>query len=87
MPSRVRSRSLDLNIGLELIIVTQSTKTQGTPKPKIECCVGKIYKTHSPRCTENTFPEIFHIKLSFLHLISNGLNGININSLTYTVLL
>ena len=28
MPSRARSRSLDLNIGLELIIVKQSTKIQ-----------------------------------------------------------
>ena len=54
-------------IGLELNIVTWSTtilKDIGTP-PMIECNLGKIWKTHSPRCTKNTFPEFFRIKLSF----------------------
>ena len=31
---------------------------------------------------KNTFPEVFRIKFSFLHLISNGLNGFNSNSFT-----
>ena len=53
----------------------------------IECSVGEIWKTHSPRCPKNTntFPEVFHINLSFLHLKSNGLNGVNTNSLTWIV--
>ena len=27
--------------------------------------------------SKTTFPEVFRIKISFLHLISNGLNGVN----------
>ena len=46
----------------------------------IECSVGKISITHSPRIPKITFPEVFHIK--FLHLISNALNAVYINSLT-----
>ena len=49
---------------------------RGAP-PMIECNL-----THSPRCPQSTFSEVFHFKLRFLDLISDGLNGININSLT-----
>ena len=45
------------------------------------CNIGKIWKAHPPRCTKNTFLEVF--ALSFFHLISNGLNGGNTNSLYY----
>ena len=48
----------------------------------IECSVWKILKAHSPRCPKNIFIAFFHIKLSFSHLIANGLNEANINSLT-----
>ena len=47
-----------------------------------ECSVGKIRKTHSLRCPKNKFLKVFHIRLSFLHSIPNGLNRININSST-----
>ena len=40
----------------------------------IQCNLGKIWKTNSPRYPENTFPEVFCIRLSFLHLLSNRLN-------------
>ena len=45
--------------------------------PIIECSTGKISKTDSPRCPKNTFSEVF--ALSFLHLMSNGLNGVDIS--------
>ena len=49
----------------------------------IESSVGKKSKTHTPRCPKIIiFIEFFHIKLSFLHLIVNGLNVANIDSLT-----
>ena len=48
----------------------------------IECSVGNILKAHSPRWPKNIFIVFFHIKLSFLDLIANGLNEANINSLT-----
>ena len=60
-----------------------SKRYQGTLLT-IQCNLGKIWKTHPPRCPENTFPEILCIK--YLHLISNGPNGVNINLLTLTVL-
>ena len=53
---------------------------KGRPPHKVKCNLGKIWKTHHSRCPKDTFPEVFHIK--FLHLISNGLNRVNINSLT-----
>ena len=46
----------------------------------IQWKLGKIWNTHSLRCPKNTFPEVFYI--FFFHLISNGLNGVSINSLT-----
>ena len=49
----------------------------------IQCNLEKIWKTHPPRCPKNTFPEILRIKC--FHLISNGLNGVNINLLTLIV--
>ena len=49
--------------------------------PMIKCNLGKIWKTHPPRCSKNTYLEVFSIKFSFLHLISNGLDGVNYNSL------
>ena len=67
-------------IGLELNILTWSTKVLkgigGNPYD-----LEKIWKIRPPACPKNTFPKVFH-PLSFLHLISNGLNGVNINSLT-----
>ena len=42
----------------------------------IECNLEKIWKTNSPRYPRYTFPEVFHIRLSFLHLMSNGLEKI-----------
>ena len=45
----------------------------------IECNLGKIWKTHPPRCPKNSIPEVLHIKISFLLLISNGLNRFDIN--------
>ena len=56
-----------------------SKRYQG--QPLIDCNLGKICKTRSPRYPKNTFPEVFCIKVSFFHLISNGLNGVIINSL------
>ena len=32
----------------------------------IECNLGKKWKTNPSRCPKNTFPEVFHIKLSVL---------------------
>ena len=72
-------------IGLELNILTWSTKVLkgiGGKPYNLE----KIWKIHPPRCAKNTFPEVFH-PLRFLHLISNGLNRVNINSLTQIVAL
>ena len=41
----------------------------------IDCNLGKIGKTDPPRC-----PHLQKfVTLSFLHLVSNGLNGVNIN--------
>ena len=45
----------------------------------IECNLGKIWKTHPPRCPKNSIPEVLHIKISFLLLTSNGLNRFDIN--------
>ena len=76
-----------------------SKKYQGYPLPPppptppsphtlmIERNLGKIWKTHPARCPNNTFPEVFQIKLSILHLIPNGLNGVSINLLTWIVAL
>ena len=58
---------------LELNIVTWSTKVlkgirlHHHPTPMIECSVEKIWKTHSPRCPNNTFLEVFHIKLWYCY--------------------
>ena len=72
-------------IGLELNILTWSTKVLkgigGNPYD-----LEKIWKIHPPRCPKNTFSKVFH-PLSFLHLISNGLNKVNINSLMQIVAL
>ena len=72
-------------IGLELNILTWSTKVLkgigGNPYD-----LEKIWKIHPPKCPKNTFPKVFH-PLSFLHLISNGLNRVNINSLMQIVAL
>ena len=57
-----------------------------TKKAPIECNLAKIWKTHPPRCRKNAFPEVFCI-LSFLHLISNGVSGVNVTSLTQIVAL
>ena len=38
----------------------------GHPNRMIECNLGKKWKTNPSRCPKNTFPEVFHIKLSFL---------------------
>ena len=46
----------------------------------IQCNLGKTWKTHSPRYPKNKFPEDF-LALRFLHLISNGLDEVNINSM------
>ena len=40
------------------------------------------YKNVPPRCSKNTLPEVFPIKLSFLHLIQDGINGVSIYQLT-----
>ena len=45
------------------------------PTPMIDCNVGKIGKTHPPRCPENAFSEDF--ALCFSQLLSNGVNGVN----------
>ena len=34
----------------------------------------KIWKTHPPKCPKTTLSEVFRLKLSYLHLISNGIN-------------
>ena len=74
------------------MIHENSKMYQGSPLPNIhahiiECNLGKIWKTHALRCPKNTIPEVFHIKLSILHLIPNGLNQVSINSLTWIVAL
>ena len=38
----------------------------GHPNRMIECNLGKKWKTNPSRCPKNTFPEVFHIKLSVL---------------------
>ena len=53
--------------------------TPNTPHDQVQ--PWENIKTHSPRYPKNTFSEVFHIKLRFLNVISDGLNGININSL------
>ena len=62
---------------LELNILTWSTKIVKS----IRRCNISECKTQPPRHPKNTFPEAFHVKLRFSHLISNWLNGDNINSL------
>ena len=69
-----------LKLNVVKMIHKNSKRYRGAPHDRVKC--GKILKAHSPRCLENTFPEFFHIKLSFLHLIANGLNEATINSLT-----
>ena len=34
----------------------------------IECNIGKISKTHSPRCRKNTFSEVFQIKFFAINI-------------------
>ena len=34
----------------------------------VECNIGKISKTHSPRCRKNTFSEVFQIKLFAINI-------------------
>ena len=72
-------------IGLELNIVAWSTKILkaiGGLLSITECNLRKIWKNHPPKCLKSNFPEVFYFKLSFLHLLSNGLNGVYANSLT-----
>ena len=61
-------------IGLVLNIVTFIKLLKQEAPPMIQCNLGKIWKTHSPRYPENTSPEVFCIRLSFLHLLSNRVN-------------
>ena len=54
------------HIELDLSIVTWSTKILkdigGTPLPyMIEWNLGRIWKTHLPRCPKITFPDVFQI--------------------------
>ena len=61
-------------IGLLLKSATRSTKILKIIwKHLIKWKLGKMWKTHSPRSPKNGFPKAFHIRFSFLHLISNGL--------------
>ena len=57
-------------------MVHEASKRYEWAPPMIECSLGKIWKTHSPRYPKNIFPEVACIRLSFLHLISNGLNEV-----------
>ena len=63
-------------IGFELNIVAWSTKILkgigGTSRSS--ATLGNM--KNSPWCPKNTFPEVFCIALSFLHLIWNGPNGV-----------
>ena len=71
-------------IRLELNIVIWFKKNLKGIKehpPMIECSVGKLWKAHSPWFPKNTFPEVFHISCFAFNI--NGLNGVNINSLTH----
>ena len=58
------------------IIHKNSKRCRLTP-PIIECNLRKIWKTHSPRYPKMYFQRFF--ASSFLHLISDGLNGVNTN--------
>ena len=68
----------------ELNNVTWSTKNSKRnqvlpPTPLIiECTLGKIWKTHPPRCPKNRFLEVFHIKYFAFTLISNGLSEVKL---------
>ena len=74
-------KKLHLRCCIELeYILTWSTKVLKGIGGKLYD-LEKIWKIHPPRCPKNTFPEVFH-PLRFLHLISNGLNRVHINSLT-----
>ena len=81
------SKSLKLTIGapninlvfLCILYLFWYLRYQGT-LPTIQCNLGKIWKTHPPRCPKNIFSEILHITL--LHLILNRLNEVNISLLT-----
>ena len=48
--------------------------------PIIQSNLGKMWKTYSPRCPKSISRGVF--ALGFMHLISNGLNEVNINALT-----
>ena len=64
-------------IGLELNILTWSTKVIkviGVNLYDLE----KTWKILPPRCPKNTFPNVFQ-PLSLLHLISNGLNRVDVD--------
>ena len=56
--------------GLELNTAIWSMKIlkgiRGKP-PRIKHNFGKIWKTHSPRCSKNTVPEVFHINFFWFH--------------------
>ena len=62
----------------ELNNMTWSTKILKS----IDFTLGKIWKTHPHRCPKNTFSEVFRIKYYAFTVISNGLYGVSINSLT-----
>ena len=74
-------------IELRLIIQKNSKRYLGAPTPPpppmIEWNLRKIWKTCSPRCPKIHFQRFF--ALSFKHLISNGLNWVNNNSLMLIV--
>ena len=55
-----------------------TTILKGAPPPWLSSVLGK-YQKLTPRSPKNISPEVF--TLSFLHLILNGLNAVNINSL------
>ena len=69
---------------LALNIVTWSTKIlkgmTHTSTPWSSATLGK-YEKHTLLDALKTHLEVFNIKFNFLHLISNGLDGVNNNSL------
>ena len=73
---------LRCHIGLELNIVTW---TQTTVTWSTHSMIEK--KLTLLDALKTNFQIFFCIKLSFLHLLSNGLNGVNINSFMSTVTL
>ena len=64
------------------MIHKNSKRDWGAPRPPHnQVQPWENMKKHPPRCPKDIFPEVFSIKLSFLHLISNELDGVSNNSL------